>query len=181
MEDFRTLWPNFKKEFVAQIKQQRDIGFKEAWTGPANRTKFYVEKIFPNVAKNLGLVLTTELFKVDAALAIKQQPTNWEIPIIFIESENNFDTAAEEFYKLCSLSAPLRVLITITDDINNENTIGWLKDWSSYIETYSELWQNRGILGIIIADYRFNFYSMAWDEKGALIEELKPIYSNDSK
>lgn len=178
MEDFHALWHNFKKEFVAQIKQQKDEGLEAAWTGPANRTQFYVEKIFPNVAKKLGLILTTELFKVDAALAIKQQPTNWEIPVIFVESENNIDTAEQEIDKLCSLSAPVRVLITV-GDMEDSETKEWIDEWASLIKTYSKIWPNRGILGIIIADYRLNFYSMAWGENGEKIEEKSLIYCND--
>ena len=182
MEDFHKLWLDFKSEFVNQIKLQSDKGLIETWLNRTSRTTFY-KKIYPYIAEKLDLkYFPKEFLKVDATMYRKDKITNWEIPVIFIESENDFETAEEEVYKLCSLSAPIRVLITISDEINNEKLIGWVKNWSSYIETCSEVWPNKGILGIIITDNKFNFYSMAWNEKGSIFESLKePIYRNDSK
>jgi len=179
MRDFKTLWSDFKKEFVNQIKLQSEKGLTEAWFNRTNRTNFYVKEIFPLVAKNMDLVLTKELFKVDAAMAMKSQPDNWEIPIIFIESENVISSALEEVDKLCSLSAPVRVLITIGDK-KDPDTKAKIDEWASLIKAYSKIWSNKGIIGIIIADYQLNFISMAWGENGEQIEE-EHIYSHDLK
>jgi hypothetical protein len=52
-----------------------------------------------------------ELFKVDFAISRNSDGVN--VPIIFIESENNMDSADHEVRKLVNLAAPLRVLITV--------------------------------------------------------------------
>jgi hypothetical protein len=66
------------------------------------------------LAISLGTVIEeqletgNELFKVD--FAISRNSDGIKVPIIFIESENNVESADHEVRKLVNLAAPLRVL-----------------------------------------------------------------------
>ena len=125
----------------------------------------------------MGYDFDTELFKVDFAMWTRD--TEPKVPIIFVESENQANTANHEVCKLISLSAPLRVLISV---IEWDETPGvWqsggmrrhlLSQWQKTIGAYTRIWPRTGLFGLLIGEWRrddvLRFYANAVDGTSAL-------------
>jgi hypothetical protein len=108
-------------------------------------------------------------FKVD--FAISRISDGVTVPIIFIESENNPNSADHEVRKLVNLAAPLRVLITVAQ-WDDESAI-WvgrggghrsilLPRWEKIIRQHQMVWPRAGVIGILVGEWRpdkvFRFY-----------------------
>jgi hypothetical protein len=112
------LWHRFTEQFSAAINGSSETDLASAWSDHKRRTLFYREMVKP-LAASLGTVIEekleagNELFKVD--FAISRISDGVKVPIIFIESENNPNSADHEVRKLVSLAAPLRVLMAGPD------------------------------------------------------------------
>ena len=88
-----------------------DLGLlRAAWLTPGARTAFYAD-LFRQVGAELTLDLEQELLIVDFALIGRSD----RVPRVFIESENVASFAVQEVRKLCCLSAPLKVLLTVAE------------------------------------------------------------------
>jgi hypothetical protein len=172
-------WIQFRDQFSAILSSVPDQNLKEAWSSSSARTKFYTNDLFPQLAKKLELGYTTELFKVDFALCAESS-SGKKVPLIFIESENDASTAEHEMWKLCSLSAPLKVLVVCHEW--SEEPDFWphgghksksLQKWSDIIKAHNEVWPQPSIYGVIIAEWHktLRFYSIGFGSNG---NELDP-------
>lgn len=83
------------------------------WRSKPDRTRVYAENVMPAVAATLGLKFAKERFTADYVMS-KTSVRGTSVPLIYIESENEYSRADYEIEKLCSLNAPLRVLLTCT-------------------------------------------------------------------
>jgi hypothetical protein len=171
------LWKEFKTHFGKSCEIHSKDALLKAWCSQGDRTNFYSKTVLPEIAALMGLTMRTELFKVDAAFC-KASSLNYDVPIIFIESENNAATATHEIKKLCSLNAPCRILITCCEWSPDLWKHGGRQDylineWSHIIESQAEVWKNDGILGAINAESGdvFRVTNFAWDSSGVLIEK----------
>jgi hypothetical protein len=174
--DTPNLWQDFKMYFAASCDKHHLDGLERAWRSGGDRTTFYVNTIFPEVADQMNLTLRRELFKVDAALC-KTSDTGHYVPHIFIESENNADTATYEMWKLASLNSPCRILIVCCEwssDLwgHSGRQDELLKSWSKIIKAHSDLWKLNGVIGIINVEWGevLRLTSTAWNENGQMIE-----------
>ena len=92
----------------------------------------------PSIAQKLNLIHGKEEFHVDYVMS-KSTYSNFTIPQIFIESENDITSASHEIQKLASLNSPLRVLFTVFDDWENENdskVFKFLREWQHIIREH---------------------------------------------
>jgi hypothetical protein len=169
-------WIRFCNAFMAEVEKTSDARLTEVWHSLPARTGFHAENVLPRIASDLGLSLTTELFKVDAAMAM--HASNGEsVPIIFIECENDAATAAHEIRKLRALSCPLAVLITVIEW--NPDVFGTkarrdhlLAEWGRIIQAHSEIWPRPGLIGIIVGEWgpdkHLRFYRLAFSCDGSI-------------
>lgn len=184
--NFENLWSEFKSEFVNQIKLSDVATLENAWKGRPHRTNFYTKDLLPRVAKKMNLNISKELFKVDMVFSKTSSYT--EVPLVFIESENDIKYAEHEVSKLCSLSAPLKILIICTDwnpDICNEYGKKGIRDeytehWDAIIKSYLEFWKLTGIIGLVVAEWydHLCLYAKAWDETGELFDNESKIFES---
>src|SRR6202035_5237607 len=151
------------------------------------RTQLYAERIVPAIAATMGLLrIPGEPLRVDHVLSDQSG-----VPIIFIESENAWDTAHQELQKLCWVAAPLRVVFTVCqwDDTPGIWTSGGRKaacreKWQSILRGQSRVWPNPGLIAVIIAEAcqvgqreRVRYYGLCFSgnngecqEEGVIVE-----------
>lgn len=176
METSIQLWESFKSLFAEECRTHFPGALTAAWSSSGDRTKFYVQTIFPEIARQLNLKVRHELFKVDTAIC-RTSTTGHDVPLIFIESENNAGSATHEMWKLCSLNSPCRILIVCCEwspdmwhPYGRQDSL--LEQWTKIVKSHAEVWKLNGIIGIINAESGsvFRLTSAAWDEDGNLFE-----------
>jgi len=180
-------WESFEKHFLAALEEATVDEFRVAWKSEKERTCFYKEIIATRIAASMNMQFTSELFKVDFALCATS--TNGHlVPLIFVESENKANTATHEVRKLCSLSAPLKVLITCVEWC--EESGYWrsggsktklLSRWREIISAHNEVRPQECVYGIIVGEWHsgdgpLRFYSMAFNNSGELVRQEKIIF-----
>lgn len=176
MDLIKTHWINFRDSLKKGLETANEADLKKAWESEAERTEFYTSKLLRKLAIDLGLDFTTELFKVDFAICARSTSCR-KVPLIFIESENNARSATHEMWKLCSLSSPLKVLISCTEWC--EDPEYWpsggeksrlLEEWKTIIKAHNEIWPQPCVYGIIIGAWKGNilrFYSVGLGANGS--------------
>jgi hypothetical protein len=175
------LWDRFLKAFQSELNMCKQTRFEDAWKSKTDRTYFYITDILPAVSKGLGLTPVFELFKVDAALAIVG-PKGTKVPQIWVESENDAFNSSHEIRKLCSLCAPLKVLITCSewDESPGVWTHGGsrtklLNEWKAIITDHASVWSQPTLIGVIVGEWtnqkRIRFYSLTFTQNGDVMNE----------
>lgn len=158
--DPATLWSDFQISFCRAIHAADEAQMRAAWRSPGTRTHFYANELMSRVARDLGLEpSSSEWMTVDYTLWSRSdagEPT----PAVLIESENNSFDAAHEVRKLCSLAAPLRVLITVVEweDLlprwtKPGNRKALTERWRHIREAYSSAWPDNGIVGVLVGEW----------------------------
>jgi hypothetical protein len=177
-------WNYFRDELKARLEAVENSCLIKAWKTEGERTAFYTSLILPQIANKFGLEIKTELFKVDCALCARSTSGHL-IPLIFVESENKAWSASHEMHKLCSLSAPLKVLISCVEWCEEPGY--WrsggartklLEEWKAIIRAHNEVWPSPCFYGIIIGELKrkregnlFRFYKVGIGANG---NELDP-------
>jgi hypothetical protein len=181
------LWQAFRAAFANALSSAETALIIDAWTkevGP--RTRLY-QKIMPALAASMELDYRAEVLLVDHMLCDRAT----RVPLVFIESENNAFSASHEIWKLCSVAAPLRVLLTVVewDDQPGVWPAGnrreqLLGEWQSIASAQHRVWPNPGLLVVVVGERwgdRLRFYAhifMAqtgkWQDEGLLIERNLP-------
>jgi hypothetical protein len=177
-------WTEFRDHFKEALLLASTEDLKKAWTTSTDRTNFYTQRLLPPLAASLGLEYTTELFKVDFALCVKSS-SGRKVPVVFIESENNAQSAVHEMWKLCSLSAPLKIMISCVEW--SEEPGFWpsggsksklLQEWSGIIKAHNEVWPQPCMYGVIIGEWRdaLRFYSVGLGANGCELDPHTILY-----
>lgn len=173
MTQANNLWENFKTAFITTVNTFPIQTFEQSWVSKPERSKFYFESLLPKIAPLLSLEFRTERpFRIDGIFYKKSSQTT-EVPIIYVESENDAKYSHEEIYKLCCISAPLKVLFICnewTEDDKKEIIDGY---WNYIIDDFAEENILTGNLCIIIAEWRdtLKFHTYCFNDKGTLFEE----------
>ena len=177
----KELWDNFKKTITEAVKETRPEILETAWNSNPERTQFYFDNLLPMVAKKMKLGYEKEkVFRVDAVF-YKKAKNGYQVPIVFIESENNAYDTETEIYKLCCLNAPLKIIFICqvwTEAIKKEITEDY---WNYIIEAFVEENILVGYLGVIVAEWMeegLKFYTFAYNEKGKIVEEDIIVINN---
>jgi hypothetical protein len=101
---------HFLSAFATAIDKAGRLGTQAAWQGSTERTGFYNE-LFRSIAAQMDLELKREVLQVDYALVSRHT----KVPRVFIESENQAWSAEQEVAKLCCLSAPVKMLVSVVE------------------------------------------------------------------
>jgi hypothetical protein len=178
-EAARDYWVRFRASFREQLERTSTDRFGDAWHSEPERTAFYVRDILPPVAADLKLQKAPELFRVDMAMGVAS-PVGM-VPLIWIESENNADTATHEVRKLAALSGPVKVLITCCDwdDAPGAWKHGgkrnhYLEQWLSIVRSYAQTWPSASVFAIVVGEWndtRLRFYATVLDSDGDITED----------
>jgi len=178
-------WNNFQKSFVEQIDALSDSELTEAWKSSKNRTYMYERKTLGSVAQAMGMTYIKEKFKIDYTFCRKADDGE-EVPLVFIESENNAFDAKHEMRKLCCLSSPLKVLITCVEWSDEEgywkrggNRKKLTDEWSKIISSHNSIWPQAAVTGVLIAEknnHTLRFYSLVYGPNGSLIKDSEVVF-----
>lgn len=171
--DTNILWDNFKKSFIATVNDYPIQILDQSWLSRGDRSKFYFKSLLPKIATLLDLKFKTERpFRIDG-IFFREGSQSTEVPIVYIESENNAKSSHEEIYKLCCVSAPLKVLFICndwTEKDKNKIVDGY---WNYIIDDFAESNLLTGNFCILIAEWneKLKFHSYCFNDKGLLFEE----------
>lgn len=178
------LWKDFCRFLSLHLQTASNAALAAAWAAKPNRTLFYRKNLLIKVAESLGYDFSTELFKVDFAMWVKD--TDPKVPVVFVESENAASTAHHEVSKLTCISAPLRVLIV---PVQWDEAPGvWpgggmrkrlLDHWQKIITTYASVWPRSGLFGLIVGEWQTNgvlrFYANAINAEADLVRPTDEV------
>jgi hypothetical protein len=80
-------------------------------------------------------------------------------PVVFVESEEQATCADQEVKTLCSLAAPLKVLITVGEweDVtprwrNGGHRSTLVTRWRAIRSAYHEAWRDPGVFGVLVGE-----------------------------
>lgn len=177
-------WASFLNAFKRELSETCDDDFRKAWTSSRNRTQYYEENLLRKVAQALGLSFKKEEFKIDYTLCHSEE-NGYEVPVIFIESENIASSAHHEIRKLCCLHAPLKVLIVCAEWSTDPGS--WshggqkdklLSDWSLQIKAHNKIWPSPNFTGIIVAEWnqQLKYYSVAFNHLGEIADDHQVLF-----
>lgn len=166
----QNLWNRFLETLENSLKTFDFSEYEHAWLSPSNRTSFYINKLFPKIAKSLGFDLLYEDLRIDVILSIRAT-SGWDVPVISIESENDSESAEREVWKLCYLNSPLKVLFICTEWSEKRFNELITEHWSYIVNSFKDISLLNGILGIIVAEKtdKLRFYFFAFDDDGKII------------
>ena len=172
-------WKKFLSGFAAELEGISDGEFMSAWTSSSARTSLYEDRVLGNVAQRMDLGLKKEEFKVDYTLC-KEGERGYEVPLVYVESENVATSAHHEIRKLCCLHAPLKVLIVCAEWSDEWSHRGLKKDllpkWRHQIISHNKEWPAPCITGIIVAEWqeeKLRYYALALDHFGEVVDSEK--------
>ena len=146
------LWKDFITSFqknISLIENKNLLGNKK------ETTSFYKNILFKNIAADLNLeLLEKEYLRIDITLSKRGKVGNYLVPYIIVESENDsIGDLPNEIHKLLSLNAPLKVVLTRFDSLENElkNSYQNHEDthWFYPIQDFIEFNRLDGIFAII--------------------------------
>lgn len=108
----KELWYHFKKSLKDELNDLKSSNPEQLQRLKKKGERKYLlnEIVLPSVAQRMNLLHKSEFLRIDYAFC-KKGKTGWNVPLVFIESENIWDACYEEALKLCSTITPLKVLI----------------------------------------------------------------------
>ena len=169
------LWHRFRDGFVAGLQTSDAAEVLDAWASQTARTAWYRRSVLQRLADELDLDLRAEFLRVDFSMWTREPDA---VPVVFIESENLASTATDEVRKLCSVSAPLKVLLTCVEWGEHWPGGGKRNElvarWQALARAHHRVWPQEHVLGICVAeihDSTLRVYTLALDGRGDVIEE----------
>ena len=171
--DSNQLWKNFKDCLLSTLAEFPIIKIEEAWVSQKERTFFYFEHLLPKIAEKMNLGFRKEKpFRIDG-IFFKQGGQTTEVPLIYLESENNPASTHEEIFKLCCLNAPLKILFICADWTDKTKESLSKGNWQYIIDDFNDEVSLTGHIAIIVAEWneRLKFYSYVFDENAKIIED----------
>lgn len=176
------LWKNFLNAFHQCLSVTSGESFSAAWQSSTSRTKFYAGTLLKNVSDEMGLIFKKEEFKVDYTFCVTIE-NKYDVPIVFIESENVATSAHHEIRKLCCLHAPLKVLI-VCAEWSNEKSGGYqdnlIKRWAAQIRSHNKIWPSPSITGVIVAEWNesLKYHVIAFDHFGEVVDKHRVFFEH---
>ena len=141
------------------------------WQAVQEKTYFYEWSLMPAVKRHLGYDLHVERLRCDYTFLDPNQ-----VPLIAVEAENAHQTAAHEMHCLCSLAAPLKILLLSCDWQASEKA-KYLPEWREIIRAHHAVVSVNCHYGIIVGEWdepddallKFSFTLL--DTDGAILED----------
>lgn len=147
---------HFNNAFCKTLAANERDPLLKMWQSTAEKTWFYEKTLMPAVAKHLGLELHIERFRCDFMFLDEN-----EVPLVAVESENAHPTAGHEVNCLCSLAAPLKVLLLSCEWQASEKA-KYLPEWTDIIRRHH---------AVVSADCRYLIVVGQWEDPvDALLE-----------
>lgn len=180
-----SFWREFLGAFSQGLSATSEEEFSRAWKSSGDRTAFYEGTLLESVSEAMGLTFKKEEFKVDYTFCATT--TDYDVPMVFVESENVATSAHHEMRKLCCLHAPLKVLIVCAEWSNEPgawNHGGYqdrlLKEWGMQIRAHNKVWPSPSITGVIVAEWNesLKFYAVAFDHFGDVVDEHRVVFEH---
>lgn len=140
-------WNDFRKAFCDTLDTIDRTHLLEAWENGANKTAFYEHKFMSIVAERLGCSLAIEYLRADYTFF-----TADHIPLVFAEAENAHGSAGHEIKNLCSVAAPLKVLILSCSWQDSERD-RFLPEWVNVIRMRHQAILMDCCYGIIVGEW----------------------------
>lgn len=175
------LWSDFKKALVQQLEEAFSDALRTAWNGPDEQRHFYLNHLLPRIASQLNCRLRKDsIFQVDAEL-YRTTEQGYQVPITFLDIATDAFQTDDHIGKLCSLAAPIKVLVTHarwSDDLwtqNNERET-LLRMWNAHLHDHVGVWPQMGIVAVLIAEWNqeLRLSALAWDQLiGDFIEDKR--------
>ena len=178
----KTLWSNFKKSLVDNIKITELKVLEHNLRSKSDRTRFYKKQLFPKICTDLGLIYgEREYLTVDAGF-YKVGNSGYHIPIVLIESENDADSTENEVYKLSCLHAPLKVLFICLDWNDDKFAALTTGFWDYIIGDFLEEKQFNGFFGVVVVECldAIKFHAFGYDETGKITDLNQVIFEIES-
>ena len=171
-----TLWNGFIDSFQRHISSA-DGQTLDKLKIAGQRKYFFKTYLFSKVAADLDLLYTDtqEFLRVDYTFFKPGSEHKWTVPYICIESENSWDSSYEEALKLCSINAPLKVLILygLTDELRLELE-GRETNWDYIFEDFVHEIGLVGYFALLVYssqdDQSVTFKKMVYDNKGGTVD-----------
>lgn len=176
----KIIWTQFRTALCKALDATPDARLREAWKSGPDKTVFYERTLMPAVAGLLGYDLQIERHRCDYAFLNADK-----VPLVFAESENAHGTASHEIHHLCSLAAPLKVLL-ISCDWEATEKKAFLPIWSQIIRTHHAVVTMDCIYAIIVGGWDGEGTSFAYsftvlDSSGLTTEELTHLVKSVSE
>lgn len=146
------IWQQFKGAFQKALDEAGPQKLTQAWQHVRNKTAFYEQLLMPAIAKHLRLEFQIERLRCDYTfLSIDG------VPLVAVEAENCHGTASKEIDSLCSLAAPVKVLVLSCSWEDTEEQ-KFRPKWIEVIKAHHSLVSVDCIYAIIVGE---------WQEEGA--------------
>lgn len=194
------LWTDFRDAFTARMRATTDTELLQAWTTCGERTSLYAKTILRQVAddltakgvKDFKLEFEKELLRVDYALCITGTKQT-QVPLVFVESENDARGARQEVGKLCALAAPVRVLITCCEwddspgvwEEGKSRQKEYLRTWRETCADYEGVYGSlHGVVALIVAErqptdvFKLHYHWLGGPMFTESTEQIRPILAN---
>lgn len=176
---------DFREQFRAVIEAASPADLTQMWSDSHRRTEFYARTLMPELAVRMEMGVASEVLRVDYTLVEKASG----VPLVVVESENEAFRAQEELWKLCCLSAPLRVLLTVVQWDDTPGVWeggGWrsrlLHNWGCTVKAHAAVFPVPSLLLVLVGEWRanalryhlasFSLTSGELVEEGLLVERL---------
>jgi hypothetical protein len=149
------LWLNFKNAFTKALDEAGKEKLNEAWKDVASKTTFY-GNLMPSIANRLGMKHQFERLRRDHTF-LKANG----VPLIIIECENQHGTAWQEMEFLCSLAAPLKMLVLSCEWQASEKN-KFLPIWIEIIRKHHAVVSLDCMYGIIVGEWQESDFSFEY-------------------
>ena len=143
-----TEWQKFEEVLIEQLKAMPLAEFGKAWPELTAKTQFYGKVLLPEIAKRMECKVRGEFLRCDHVILNKD-----DVPVVFVECENNHRKASEEIDKLCAVSSPVRVLFLSCEWAEGERDT-YLPDWKKKFETHHRYFSNDAFYMIVVGEWR---------------------------
>lgn len=172
-----TLWTGFVQSLQKNVANA-DTATLDKLKTINQRKYFFKTDLLPRIADDLGLFYddTKEFLRVDYTFFKKGSLHNWDVPMVFIESENSWESAYEEALKLCSVNAPLKILIQygLNDKLRGEledRETHWDYIFQDYIHEIGLVGHFALLVYVTQDDKSVTFKKILYNDKSDIIDK----------
>ena len=179
MESEKEIWDQFKSAITSNVTAHSLAELYNFIKIPAQRKEYLKFDLCNKIAADLGLSYADneEFLRVDYTLYRIGERNKFKVPVICIESENNWESTDREICKLLSINAPLKVLIVY--DLSEEQ----FKDnfWEYILPDFQSVYGLVGIFAVVEINTReenvVKISTMAFDSSGDNFEKFHQLIS----
>lgn len=170
------LYSDFITSFQNNILKSKQNNELPELSNHRETTNYYKTDLLVKVASDLNLVLSEkEYLRVDYTLSKRGKTGSFYVPFVVIESENDsVGDLQNEIHKLLSLNAPLKILLTrynsLQNEINSVSNNHEDTDWYYVLQDFIEFDRLDGIFAVISLEKDDNgshqFSYISYDKNG---------------